>query len=107
MKRLEELQAEKAKQADDDIRVLVSTRSGRRLLWRLLQRSGLDRPSFADSDRLTAFNEGMRAFGLQLGAEVQRVSPDGYAAAFREALDDGIADKLELERAAAAEEGAE
>jgi len=79
--------AERQKQNDDDMRVLLSSPSGRRLFWRLLTQSGLYSSSYAESPTATAFNEGRRSVGLALLVEAQRVDAARYALALREQLD--------------------
>lgn len=72
------------KQQVDDIRGLMSTVSGRRVVWRLLEKAGIYRTSFTGTNE-TFFNEGMRNVGLFLLSEVMAYSPDDYFLMMKEA----------------------
>ena len=64
----------------NDLRHVMSSKQGRRFVYRLLGGMGLYRLSFnAESDRLTAFNEGARNQGLMLLSEITEACPDRYA----------------------------
>jgi hypothetical protein len=70
----------------DDMRVLLSTVSGRRFLWGLLGRCGVFRETFAGSDFCTtAFNEGRRNIGLALLSDVNEADPEKYLVMMNEA----------------------
>jgi hypothetical protein len=62
----------------EDIKWLMSSPRGRRLVWWLLSKSGVSRTSFNNSGSVMAFNEGQRNIGLMLQAEVLEASPDSY-----------------------------
>lgn len=79
--------AERQKQNDDDMRVLLSSPAGRRFFFRILTQSGLYSSSYAESPTATAYNEGRRSVGLALMQEAQRVDPARYGVALREQLD--------------------
>jgi hypothetical protein len=49
-----------------DVQEIAATAPGRRLLRLILARSGVVRPSFDTNAMAMAFNEGRRAFGLEL-----------------------------------------
>lgn len=66
-----------AKTAIDDIRWLMSSPRGRRLVWWLLQIAGVHRTSYP-CDANMAFREGGRNIGLQLQARVIDHCPDAY-----------------------------
>lgn len=55
---------DRIKRDDDDLRTVMSTVAGRRLMWRLLGDTGLYRLSFHPSGSQTMFNEGGRNIGL-------------------------------------------
>lgn len=79
-----------AKQGElNDLRAVLETRPGRRVVWRQLQRAGVFRTSFAQGipDR-TAFNEGRRDMGLALLAEIHELDPTLYVTMAKEASDD-------------------
>jgi hypothetical protein len=71
---------------DADLRAVMGTAHGRRLVWRLLVQAGLYSSSYAADALATAFNEGRRSVGLALMAEAQRVTTDLYVAMVREQL---------------------
>lgn len=62
----------------EDVKWLMSSPRGRRLVWWLLSKSGVNRTSFNNSGSVMAFNEGQRNIGLMLQAEVLDASPDAY-----------------------------
>jgi hypothetical protein len=68
--------------AEDDIRTVMSTEQGRRVVFKLLDMAGVQRISFVAGDALhTAFNEGQRNLGLWLTAQL---TPDEYAVMMKE-----------------------
>ena len=72
-------QAENARRTFvEDIKWLMSSPRGRRLVWWLLSKAGVFRTSFNNSGSITAFNEGQRNMGLMLQGEVLEASPDAY-----------------------------
>lgn len=68
----------------DDIKWLMGSKRGRRVVWRQLERCGVYRLSFNHSGSITAFNEGMRNIGLMLLAQVQELAPDQFAVMLKE-----------------------
>jgi len=58
---------------------LMADRRGRRVVWRLLSDAGVFRASMAATPELTAFNEGRRATGLALLADISRLCPERFA----------------------------
>jgi hypothetical protein len=62
----------------DDIKWLMSSPRGRRLVWWMLSITGVFRTSFNASGSVTFFNEGSRNIGLQLLAKVQEHCIDRY-----------------------------
>jgi hypothetical protein len=71
---------------DVDLRVVMGTQPGRRLVWRLLEQAGLHTPSFASDDNATAYNEGRRSVAIALMRETQRVCPELWVTMVREQL---------------------
>jgi hypothetical protein len=67
-----------------DVRWLASSRRGRRILWRILEQSGVFRLSYAPSATAMAFNEGQRSFGNRILALIHDVSAESYPAMLRE-----------------------
>lgn len=68
----------------DDLRWMIAHKQGRRILWRLLERTGLYRSSFNTNGMTMAMNEGQRNLGLFLLAELMDAAPDAYAQMLKE-----------------------
>jgi hypothetical protein len=62
----------------DDLKWVMTSPRGRRLIGWLLNSAGVNDPSFNNSGSITAFNEGKRALGLVLLTEVQRHAFGNY-----------------------------
>lgn len=93
----EELQ----RQADEDLRSVLSTVPGRRFVWRLVDgEAGVATPSFAgEQTHGTAYREGKRAVGLQLVLDCQRVAPTDYVQMVSEAVSRSREARLAREQA--------
>lgn len=78
-----------AKTEADDLVWLLSSKRGRRMVWRQLDRAGVFRLSFNTNSMQMAFNEGARNDGLRLLAQIHAVRPEAYTEMLRESLDDG------------------
>lgn len=79
---------------DSDIKWLMSSKRGRRIVWRQLDAAGIFRTSFSTNAMSMAFAEGNRNYGLKLLGIVHIVCPELYPVMVREAndqrnLDDG------------------
>lgn len=61
-----------------DLKWLMSSKRGRRILWRLLEMSGPFRMSFDTNAMRMAFNEGNRNLGNRLFNEVMTLCPELY-----------------------------
>jgi hypothetical protein len=73
----------------NDLKTVLSTRAGRRYLWRLLGQAGVFRLSFvAGAPDATAFNEGARNLGRSVMAEIMDEAPNSFLAMQKEAIDD-------------------
>lgn len=70
----------------DDFKWLMSSKRGRRIVWRLLERTGVYRSSFTGNSE-TFFREGQRNVGLMLMAQINEFSPDQYALMLKEQQD--------------------
>lgn len=79
------LDDQKQRQQEDDIRWLMSFPSGRRIVWRLLDRAGIYRSTFHTSGSVMAHNEGKRDMGLFLLAELHAITPTAYLEMLTEA----------------------
>jgi hypothetical protein len=67
-----------------DLKWLMSSRRGRRIVWRLLDQSGVFHPVFNTNAMQMAFNEGNRNYGLKTLAMVQTYCSDLYSIMQRE-----------------------
>lgn len=70
-------------QQNEDIRWLMSTKSGRRVMSRLLDFTGVYRSSFTGNSE-TFFREGQRNVGLHFLADVQSLAPGDYVLMLQE-----------------------
>ena len=61
-----------------DMQWLMSSPRGRRLVWWLLDKAGVNRTSYSNSGSAMAFNEGQRNMGLLLQAHVLEAAPDRF-----------------------------
>lgn len=68
----------------DDLKWMMSSKRGRRIIWRLLEQSGVYRLSFSQNAMTMAFNEGNRNFGLALLSKLHELSPDSYSTMVQE-----------------------
>jgi hypothetical protein len=57
----------------DDIRWLMSSKRGRRLMWRLLGDARLYQQSFDGNANWSIFNEGKRSIALKLMAQIHSI----------------------------------
>lgn len=69
-----------------DMQWLMGSKRGRRIMWRLLERTGVYRSSFTGNSE-TFFREGQRNVGLMLMAQIHEVCPDQYAVMLKEQQD--------------------
>jgi hypothetical protein len=67
----------------EDFKWLMGNKRGRRIVWRLLERTGVFRSSFTGNSE-TFFREGMRNVGLMLQAHIHEFTPDQYAVMLKE-----------------------
>jgi hypothetical protein len=72
----------------EDIKWLMSSRQGRRIMWRLLDLTGPTRSSFDTNALRMAWNEGNRNFGVQMLEEVLRYCSETYRVMVKEHNDD-------------------
>lgn len=63
---------------ESDLKWLCSSKRGRRVVWRLLEQSGVFHLSFDPNALKMAFNEGNRNFGNRTLAMIQSVCPEHY-----------------------------
>lgn len=70
-----------AQVALDDYKWLMSSKRGRRIVWRLLGATGVYRQSYTGNGSETFFREGARSIGLQIVAQLHAIDggPELYA----------------------------
>lgn len=68
----------------NDLQWLMGNKRGRRVVRRLLARTGLYRSSFNNSGSVTAFNEGQRNVGLWLMAMIESHCADQFVVLLQE-----------------------
>ena len=61
---------------DEDFRWLMSSKRGRRIVWRLMDQAGVFRISFSQNSMTMAFNEGGRNFGNKILAQITGLCPE-------------------------------
>ena len=72
-------------QRDNDLRAVLSTAEGRRMLWWLLDDlCGLHSSAFGGNTADLTFREGRRDVGVKLMQHAQAVAPDSYVASLLE-----------------------
>lgn len=79
-----ELAREKQEQRLTDLKWLMSFRQGRRIVWRLLEETGVYRSSFHTNALTMAMLEGQRNHGLRLLAAVTEATPRKFDAMMKE-----------------------
>jgi PleD family two-component response regulator len=67
-----------------DIKWLMSSKRGRRVIWRLLEQAGVFRLSFNTNAMAMSFSEGNRNFGLQILTLVHTLCPELYPTMIKE-----------------------
>lgn len=77
-----------------DVRWLASSKRGRRILWRIMEQSGVFRLSYAPSATAMAFNEGQRSYGNRVLSLIHEVAAESYPAMLREQRNDRHDDRI-------------
>ena len=75
-----------------DIKWLMSSKRGRRTMWRLLDQAGVFRLSFNTNALTMAFSEGNRNNGLRLLSLIHTLCPELYPTMLKEQRNDRDAD---------------
>jgi hypothetical protein len=75
-----------------DIKWLMGNKRGRRVVWRLLNQSGVFRLSFNTNAMQMAFAEGNRNFGNRTLSMIHLLCPELYPVMVKEQQNDRIAD---------------
>jgi hypothetical protein len=68
----------------DDLKQVLGTREGRRLLNRLIQMCGVYDHGFEPSGQKMAYEKGQRDIGVMIVADIKEVSPESYLTMLRE-----------------------
>ncbi len=68
----------------EDLRKVMSTRYGRKWVYRLIERAGIHRTTFRESPTESAFLEGQRDFGIFVEAEINEACPSHYLTMLKE-----------------------
>lgn len=71
-----------------DLKWLMGSKRGRRIVWRLLTQSGVFRLSFNTNSMTMAFNEGNRSFGNHTLALIHTLCPELYPVMVKEQIHD-------------------
>jgi hypothetical protein len=61
-----------------DIKAVMGTIEGRRVVWSILDSAGIFKTSFTGETNSTIFNEGQRNGGLRLFSDIMESCPDLY-----------------------------
>jgi hypothetical protein len=69
---------------EGDVKWLMGSKRGRRMVWRLLDAAGIFRSSFNTNAMAMAFAEGNRNYGLRMLAIVHAQCPELYPAMMKE-----------------------
>ena len=72
-----------------DIKLLLGKQWGRRIVYKILERTGRDRTSFNNDSNVMSFNEGERNIGLWLLDKVVSADRDQYELMQKENLKHG------------------
>lgn len=73
---------------EGDIKWLMSSKRGRRIVWRFLDRAGVFRLSFNTNAMAMAFAEGNRNEGLRLMGQIHTLCPELYPTMVKENAND-------------------
>jgi len=88
-----ELRARLSRENEEaDLKWLMSNKRGRRIVWRLLEQSGVFRLSFDTNAMKMAFAEGNRNFGNRTLSLIHLHCPELYTTMVKEQTNDRIAD---------------
>lgn len=68
----------------DDVRWLMESERGRRIVWRLLSNAGVFRSSWSQNALVMAYCEGFRNYGLGTLLSINSACPEAYAAMVQE-----------------------
>lgn len=84
-----DLRAKLARESEEaDLKWLMGSKRGRRIVWRQLERAGVFRLSFNTNAMQMAFAEGNRNEGLRMLAQIHALCPELYPVMVKEATHD-------------------
>ncbi len=75
-----------------DLKWLMSSKRGRRVIWRLMDQAGVFRLSFNTNAMQMAFSEGNRNFGNRILAMIHTLCPELYPVMVKEQQNERNAD---------------
>ena len=81
----------------DQLNEVLQTKSGRRVLWSIMEQSNVFGISYTGEVNSTLFNEGMRSTGNRLLVQIQQANPDAFLLMQKEHLDQIKAEKIRKE----------
>jgi hypothetical protein len=67
-----------------DIKWLMGSKRGRRIIWRLLEQAGVFRLSFNTNAMAMSFAEGNRNYGLTILSQIHSLCPELYPTMIKE-----------------------
>ena len=82
------LAAEHERRAQEDLRKVMATGEGRRVLYSILASAGVYARAFTGEALTTAHNEGRREVGISLLERIEAQAPGSYLGMLREAIDE-------------------
>ena len=91
---LDDLRAKRALEWEADIRFMLGIPGCRRVLWAIIDRSGILGDGYSESHALMAMTEGARAFGVWLVKELTKVDPAAYPRLMLDASEDRKLERL-------------
>lgn len=78
-----------AKEVEEaDLKWLMSSKRGRRIVWRFLDRAGVFRPTFNTNAMQMSFAEGNRNAGLYILTQIHALCPELYPQMVKEQVND-------------------
>lgn len=84
-----DLRARIAQESEEaDVRWLMGSKRGRRIIWRLLDQAGVFRSSFNTNAMTMAFAEGNRNYGLRTLALIHAQCPEQYQLMIKEQVNE-------------------
>jgi hypothetical protein len=82
-------QSKKTKRGRDleieELRDVLASKSGRKVLMRYMTQAGLLTPSYTGSSNQTCFHEGSRAVALRIHQDIMEANPDAFILMQKEA----------------------